>query len=231
MSEAAELPRGLVVAVGCWFAFACAAAFAPTLPLHLAPSTLTPGISQTLVLCTMALWVGWPLLRLSAPPTRAPSTQALLDAVTLAFLIQLPLWPLRLGTPWPVQRTLLIDLHVLAGLASVTGLVAVGTAVSSGWVRAAAMAGCMVVATGVHLPLGAMGGAPHAASAMLPGGIPALLDRMRSNMTIPTVDDWSAALLLWIVSVVTAVGGLLLASLLARLTDGARAVASTRRVG
>jgi hypothetical protein len=231
MSAAAELPRGLVIAVGCWFAVAVVASFAPAVPLHLAPSTLTPGISQTLVLCTMALWVGWPLLRLSAPATRAPSAQALLDAVTLAFLIQLPLWPLRLGTPWPVQRTLMIDLHVLAGLASVAGLVAVGTAVSSGLVRAGAMAGCVVVAAGLQLPLAAMGMAPLAASPALPGGVPALLDRMRSNMTIPTEDEWNATLVLWIASVVTAVGGLLLASLLARVTDGASTVAGARRVG
>jgi len=231
MSAAAELPRGLVVAVGCWFAAAFGTSFAAAVPLHLAPSTLTPGISQTLVLCTMALWVGWPLLRLSAPPTRAPSAQALLDAVTLAFLIQLPMWPLRLGTPWPVQRTLLIDLHVLAGLASVTGLVAVGTAVSSAWVRAAAMAGCVLVAAGVQLPLSAMGLAPLALSPALPGGVPALLDRMRSTMTIPTTDEWNATLVLWIASVVSAVGGLLVASLLSRMNDGARAVAGTRRVG
>ena len=231
MSAAAELPRGLVVVVGCWFAVAIAASFAPAIPLHLAPSTLTPGISQTLVLCTMALWVGWPLLRLSAPATRAPSAQALLDAVTLAFLIQLPLWPLRLGTPWPVQRTLLIDLHVLAGLASVTGLVAIGTSVSSGWVRAAAMAGCVLVAAGLQLPLSALGMAPLVSSPAMPGGVPALLDRMRSNMTIPTSDEWNATLVLWIASIVTAVGGLLLASLLARVTDRAHAVASARRVG
>jgi len=231
MSAAAELPRGLVVAVGCWFGVAVVVSFAPTVPLHLAPSTMTPGISQTLLLCTLALWIGWPLLRLSAPPTRAPAAQTLLDAVTLAFLIQLPLWPLRLGTPWPVQRTLLIDLHVLAGLATVTGLVAVGTAVSASWIRAAAMAGCVLVAVGLQLPLSAAGMAPLALSPAIPGGIPALLDRMRSNMTIPTSDEWNATLVLWIASIVTAGCGLLLAALLARTASGARGVAATRRVG
>jgi hypothetical protein len=231
MSAAAELPRGLVVAVGCWFGVAVAVSFAPTVPLHLAPSTMTPGISQALLLCTLALWIGWPLLRLSAPPTRVPAAQTLLDAVTLAFLIQLPLWPLRLGTPWPVQRTLLIDLHVLAGLATVTGIVAVGTAVSASWIRAAAMAGCVLVAVGLQLPLTAIGMAPLALSPAIPGGVPAVFDRMRSSTTIPTSDEWNAALVLWIASIVTAGAGLLLAALLARTASGARAVAGTRRVG
>lgn len=50
-------------------------------------------------------------------------------------------------------------------------------------------------------------------------------------MTIPTTDEWNATLVLWIASVVSAVGGLLVASLLSRMNDGARAVAGTRRVG
>jgi hypothetical protein len=73
--------------------------------------------------------------------------------------------------------------------------------------------------------------APLALSPAIPGGVPAVFDRMRSSTTIPTSDEWNAALVLWIASIVTAGAGLLLAALLARTASGARAVAGTRRVG
>lgn len=230
MSAAAELPRGLVAVTGAWFAVAAVGAFT-RLPLHIAPSTMTPGIAQVLVLCTLAPWILWPLVRLSGRTPRAPIAQAVLDGATLACMIQLPLWPLRLGTPWPIERTLLLDLQVLAGIVTVGGLIAAGTSFASGWVRGGAMAGCVLVATGIELPLASVGLPAPALLHALPGGIPALLASMRSTATVPDAAEWQATAVLCLVCGCIAVGGALVAAVAGRGRAHATDVAAARRLG
>ena len=232
MSEAIEPPRGLVIAAGCWIIASFLVAFGLRLPLHLSPSTLAPTVQLILLTTASGMMTAWPLLRLSQPPRDRTIARPVIDALTLACLWQLLVWPLRLATPWPTERTLLIDLLALASLAGVAGLVAAASAWRSSILRALAMAACILVAVGISMPLAALGFQPSPFSAVFMGGIPTLLTVMNSEGSLPNEIDWENLVVISVVSGALCVVGLLFAAAASnRPPTRSNQVASGRRVG
>ncbi len=191
MSGAIEPPRGLVLAAGAWVVAAAVLSFGVQLPLQVTPASLTPAIRMFLATCSAGMLIAWPLLRLSQTPVDRPVLRALIDAITLACLFQVLIWPLRLATPWPLERTVLIDLSVLGQLGAVFGIVAAGTAFRHSIVRAAAMSASIVIALGLELPMAAMGSPLDPARADVLSGIAGLLELMEAQSSTPTETDWS----------------------------------------
>lgn len=233
MSAAVDPPRGLVVAAGMWFIFALLLSLGTQVPLHLTPASLAPSIRVCLIVCAVGSLVAWPLVRLSLEPQSSPRIRTMLDAVTIALLYQMVLWPLRLATPWPVERTLLIGLTEVSSLVGTAGLVAIGWSRSSNLAKSMAMIGCLIIAFGLHAPLAAIGISEfQAPGELLPGALPTLMATMEASTSMPTSDDWSALMISSIIPVIVLATGFALAGLGGSGSTGSnRAVAAVRRVG
>ncbi|MSR28304.1 MAG: hypothetical protein EXS03_01855 [Phycisphaerales bacterium] len=180
MSAAVEPPRLLVIAAGVWFVGALALALGARLPDSTAMASLFPSVRLCLIACAAGVLVGWPLLRLSLPSPARPVATMVMDLTTILFLFQAVLWPMRLATPWSIERTLLIDLVVGSSGVAVGGLVALGSARASSWWRALAMAACLALASGLFVQFG------------LPGGVPELLASMDSRASMPIEGEWAS---------------------------------------
>ncbi len=201
MSGAVEPPRLLVVAAGVWFIGALLLGLGARLPESLTLGSLFPAVRICLVACIAGAIVGWPLLRLSiaTPPRCAAST--LLELVTLIALLQAVLWPMRLATPWPIERALLVDVMGCSQLVAVSGVVAIGSAVGAALARGLAMIAALGLASGVGAGWG------------LPTGIPGILDAIDSTASMPTTQEWALALGSVVTTPVIALVGLTLAAL------------------
>ena len=121
---ALPVPRGLVFAASGWIAVSWIIAIGVQPPLQPSSAVYTPAARMLLASMVIGGVVAWPLVRLSAGVNRRPIASALLDLATLVALFQIVVWPLRLVTSWPADRTLLLDLHGIAWLASIAGLLA-----------------------------------------------------------------------------------------------------------
>ena len=119
---ALPVPRGLVFAASGWIAVSWIIAIGVQPPLQPSSAVYTPAARMLLASMVIGGVVAWPLVRLSAGVNRRPIASALLDLATLVALFQIVVWPLRLVTSWPADRTLLLDLHGIAWLASIAGL-------------------------------------------------------------------------------------------------------------
>lgn len=178
MWAAVEPPRLLVIAAGGWFVGALALAVGVRQPASLALASLFPSVRICLLATIAGIFVGWPLLRLSLyPPRRIVATVAL-DVLTLGLLFQSVLWPMRLATPWPIERTLLIDALTMASLAGAAGMTLLGCYANSGVARGLAMVGALALTTGIAAPLS------------LGEGMPGIVDAMDATSSIPTRDEW-----------------------------------------
>ncbi len=122
------IPRGLVFAASGWIAASWIIAIGVQPPLQPSSAVYTPAARMLLASMVVGGLVAWPLLRLSTGVRRRPLAAALLDLATLAALFQIVVWPLRLVTSWSADRTLLLDLHGIAWLASIAGMLAFSTA-------------------------------------------------------------------------------------------------------
>lgn len=232
MSAAIDPPRGLVIASGCWIVLAGFGAFGSQLPLHLSPAGLAPSVRLMLATCAGGMFVAWPLIRLSQVQGDRVLGTTMIDAISLACLWQLVLWPLRLATPWPIERALLVDIAAIATLAGVSGFVAAGSAWTRSSARGLAMICSLTLATGILLPLAAIGSPTHDFSMVFLGGIPTILSLMDSPTSHPTSGDWQAVAWFSLVNV-----GLLCLGMLIALASPLQAklrgnlVAGGRRVG
>jgi len=150
-----QLPRGLVVLAALWIAGSWMLCLGPHAPLHPTIAGFTPGV-RLLVACLGAgLCAGWPLLRLAGPRERWPIRRVLVDFVTIATMLQVVLWPLRLTTAWAPSRLALVDAQMLAWTLVVAALVAPAIASGSSAHRTRAMFGCLLVtALGIPVELG-----------------------------------------------------------------------------
>jgi len=221
-----------VLAAGGWIIASTLIAFPLQMPLYLAPSSLSPAIVMTVLMCAAGMWIAWPLMRLSQPPRERVVWCAIVDALALACLWQLLIWPLRLGTAWPIERTLLIDLHGICGLLAVTGIIAAGQAMRSSIARTAAMLACLLIGVGFQLPLAAIGLVHPNLSSWFPSGIPGLLARINSPASLPDTVQWNDLLHASIVASVICALGFLIAIAASRALDSqSSAVAIGRRVG
>lgn len=150
-----QLPRGLVVLAALWIAGSWMLCLGPHAPLHPTIAGFTPGV-RLLVACLGAgVCAAWPLLRLAGPRERWPIRRVLIDFVTVATMLQVVLWPLRLTTAWAPTRLALIDAQMLAWALLAAAMVAPAIASASSGVRTRAMLGCLLVtAIGVPVELG-----------------------------------------------------------------------------
>ncbi|MHC4245813.1 MAG: hypothetical protein GWP75_01015 [Planctomycetia bacterium] len=137
-SPALPVPRGLVFAASGWIAASWIIAIGVQPPLQPSSAVYTPAARMLLASMVIGGLVAWPLFRLSATRNRRPIASAMLDLATLVALLQIVVWPLRLVTSWPADRTLLLDLHGVAWLATIAGLLA-STVARDGGARVWAM--------------------------------------------------------------------------------------------
>ena len=121
---ALPVPRGLVFAASGWIAASWIIAIGVQPPLQPSSAVYTPAARMLLASMVIGGLVAWPMFRLSTSRNRRPIASAMLDLATLVALFQIVVWPLRLVTSWPADRTLLLDLHGVAWLASVAGVLA-----------------------------------------------------------------------------------------------------------
>jgi hypothetical protein len=120
-------PRGLIFLASAWLIASWIVAIGPSAPIQAHPASYAPAVRLLILLVTVGMLVGWPLVRLSGPPRAWPIRQALLDAAVLLCLMQVVVWPLRLLTPWNPWRSAAIDLAIGGWAAAVTALIAFGT--------------------------------------------------------------------------------------------------------
>lgn len=120
-------PRGLIFLASAWLIASWIVAIGPRAPIQAHPASYAPAVRLLILLVTVGMLVGWPLVRLSGPPRAWPIRQAILDVAVLLCLVQVVVWPLRLLTPWNPWRSAAIDLTIGGWAAAVTALVAFGT--------------------------------------------------------------------------------------------------------
>ncbi|MSR69863.1 MAG: hypothetical protein EXS17_05905 [Phycisphaerales bacterium] len=193
MSQAIDPPRGLVIAAGLWILLALFLALGTTLPLQVTPASLAPAVRVTIVTCLVGGLIAWPLVRLSQVTAVPGVLRPLIDAATLACLLQLVIWPLRLATPWTIERTVLIDLCALSSLVAVAGVVAAGCCWSRSSVRAVAMVLCLVIAGGIRWPLAAAGVDDFALTSPFIGACATILELTDATASMPDSAVWNHA--------------------------------------
>ena len=176
-------------------------------------------------------------------PTQVLDTDALIlwhgpliDAATVGCLLQLVLWPLRLATPWTVERTVLIDLCALSSLIAVAGVVAAASCSTRTSVRSLAMVACLLFASGARWPLAAAGVPDVALALPFLGACATILDLTDATASMPDSEVWNHARFAALFSVTLGGTGFLLASIISavqgRRPHGERGgVATLRRVG
>ena len=108
------LPRGLVLLTTCWIFATWCICIGVRPPIQPSIASYLPGIRLFIASLAIGLCVAWPMLRLSERPSRAPMSQVLIDFVTLAVLMHVVIWPLRLATNWSINRMGLIDLFLFS---------------------------------------------------------------------------------------------------------------------
>lgn len=123
--QALLVPRALVVLTAAWIFLAWVQLFGLQPPVQPQSASYGPAIRLLFTTLGVGIAVGWPLLRLSGPHSNAPLRQCLLDALAIFVLVQVAIWPLRLVTNWTLERTIALDVGVLAGLAQTGALLSI----------------------------------------------------------------------------------------------------------
>jgi hypothetical protein len=120
-------------------------------PIQPQAASYGPTLELLFVSIGVGVAIGWPLLRLSARPSRAPIGQALFDAMAIMLLMQVVIWPLRLVSNWTIPRMWLI----LASLGAAIALTGALLSASQGSTNRATRTRAMALAVAVALaPLG-----------------------------------------------------------------------------
>lgn len=133
------LPRGLVLLTTFWILTTWCICIGIRPPIQASIASYLPGIRLFLGSMAIGLCVTWPMLRLSERPSRAPIRQVLIDFVTIAVLMHVVLWPLRLATNWSIDRMAMIDLFLFAWGLLIAAIVAMTIGKSLAIERVAAM--------------------------------------------------------------------------------------------
>ncbi len=137
------LPRGLLLFTTLWLIGSWLISFGPRTPVHPSSATYTPSV-QLMTLCiTIGLMVGWPMLRLSQRSTAWPIRLTILDMFTLFALVQIVIWPMRLITNWPPERTAAIDATITGWLLLVGAIIASALTSKRAGPRSLAMISCL----------------------------------------------------------------------------------------
>jgi hypothetical protein len=195
-SDLPVLPRGLIFLASLWLVGSWLVAIGVNPPVQPSSASYTPGVRLLLDCILVGVIVAWPMMRFSQPRCPWPMQRGALDALVLLGLLHIVLWPMRLVTPWSVERTLAIDV-VLAGWTALVGaMVALGGGLDRPG-RTLAMSAVLLLAllgpavATIAKPLGASADSgallsllsPFTALRTLSGGGPAAL----------TIGEWMAA--------------------------------------
>ena len=155
-STADPPPRGLLLLAAAWVGLSLLVAFGTRPPLLATASTYAPAVRIALMTLLAGAIVGWPLLRLSGPSPRRPTARMLLDLLVVMGSVQVLLWPLRLTTPWTIERTTAIATAFLGWLLVAAAPTLWGIARTSASARAAAMGGLvLLLLSGLLVPIAA----------------------------------------------------------------------------
>lgn len=161
-----NVPRGLVFLSALWLVITWIA----TVGLHapMVSNAVTYGYQATQLIqsAMIGMMIAWPLCRLTTSPPANALSLTLLDALCLAVLAQLLIWPLREVCGWTMERAFILDGTILAWLAVVAGIVVAGRGCTATWGKVAAM-GLLVALTAVG-PVVAMSMSLRAASGLSP---------------------------------------------------------------
>lgn len=132
-------PRGLLLLAALWLVGSIGVSFGLAPPLLAASSTYAPAVRTTLLVLLAGGVVAWPLLRLSGPSPRQPFRRLLLDLVVIAGTFTIAIWPLRLTTPWSIERAVAILATMIAWTLVAAGPVLWGCRRQAGTARTLAM--------------------------------------------------------------------------------------------
>ncbi len=145
------VPRGLVMIAAIWVFLSWVLLFGLRPPIQPQAASYGPTLELLFISIGVGVAIGWPLLRLSARPSRAPIGQALFDGMALILLMQVVIWPLRLVSNWTIPRMWLIMASLGAAIA-ITGAL---LAAIQGSTNRAARTRAMALAVAIALaPLG-----------------------------------------------------------------------------
>lgn len=140
------IPRALVMLASVWVFVSWILLFGFKPPVQPQASTYGPSIQMLMALCGVGIAVAWPMLRLSARPSSAPSAQAALDGVSIFMLLQVVVWPLRLVTSWTLARAIAVDGALAASIMLTSAILAMTQGSASRRTRTAAMLVCVLLA-------------------------------------------------------------------------------------
>ena len=146
------MPRGLVLLASLWIFASWALSVGLRRPVAPSLASYAPGTRVMVACLAVGLCAGWPLLRLSGPRQRWPLATVLLDLVSLATLVQVVIWPMRLTTAWTPARLALIDAQLFAWVTLCAAPLAVALDSSNPRVRTGTMVACLAV-TALGLPV------------------------------------------------------------------------------
>lgn len=139
------LPRGLILGAAVWLIFSWILSVGIDPPVESSSASYTPGVRLMLVCITIGLMIGWPLLRLSQAPKYWPISQTILDMVVLLSLVQVVIWPLRLITPWTLDRTAALDATMAAWTILAGAIIASAIGTNKFGVRNLAILACIAM--------------------------------------------------------------------------------------
>jgi len=203
------VPRGLVMLAALWVFTSWILLFGFRPPVQPQTASYGPTLEILFASVGVGIAVGWPLLRLSARPSAAPLLQSALDAVALAILLQVVVWPLRLVSSWTLPRTWMIVAALGVSIALSGAVLALTAGSTRRRTRTRAMAACVALAA---LPLAVgivgefiaptaspdFGASGQSASSwraaleyLVPVSAPALLARCAEAVPLdPTASEW-----------------------------------------
>ena len=204
------VPRGLVMLAALWVFTSWILLFGFRPPVQPQTASYGPTLEILFASVGVGIAIGWPLLRLSARPSAAPLLQSALDAVALAILLQVVVWPLRLVSSWTLPRTWMIVGALGVSIALSGAVLALTAGSPSRRTRTRAMAARVALAA-LPLAVGIVGefiaptsspdfGASGQAAAsswraaleyIVPVSAPALLARCAEAVPLdPTASEW-----------------------------------------
>jgi len=143
--QSTHLPRGLIFLAALWLVGSWLLVMGVQRPVQPSSASFTPGLRVFLVCLAVGLMIAWPMLRLSQHDTPRPVLATLIDMLSLAALLQVVLWPMRLFTAWSIERTAAIDATLLSWFALIGAIVAAARLSSRAGPRNLAMLACLGV--------------------------------------------------------------------------------------
>jgi hypothetical protein len=227
-------PRGLIFLASAWLVASWVLTLGWRPPVQAHAASYIPGVRMLLLMLAAGLVLAWPLARLSGPQRPWPIRQALLDLVVLLCLVQVVVWPLRLVTRWPIERSAAIDLCLSGWAAAAAAAVVVGTIPArraGGVLRSGSMVVCVLLfgampflglVLGAPLPFTTLPGpeSPEHWRVVAASPLTGLHALSAGGAVLPSADEWRVAQFpLWVAASLW-LAALLIQGIVPRIDDG-----------